>query len=205
MQISNKKSTRIVFEELEKIKIKIKIHFKIERRHYMEVIFTRRSIRKYKEQPVEKEKIEKLLRAAMQAPSAVNQQPWEFMVVEDRDNLDKLSQLTPYSKMLAHAPLAIIVLANMNNLRAPNYWQQDLGACTQNILLEATYVGLGSVWLGVAPDEERMNNIIDMFDLPNDILPFCVISIGYPEGEENRFIDRFDERKIHIEKYYTKE
>ena len=97
----------------------------------MDAIFQRRSIRKYKNTPVEKEKIELLLRAAMQAPSAGNQQPWEFIIVENKETLKKLSNVSPFSKMLAAAPLAIVLLANKNNMRYPEYWQQDMAAATQ--------------------------------------------------------------------------
>jgi nitroreductase len=168
----------------------------------MEVIFNRRSIRRYKKQAVEEEKIEKILRAAMQAPSAANQQPWEFIVVRDKDNLKKLSEISAYSKMVAEAPLAIVVLGNEDKMRLQHHWEQDLAAATQNILLEAAYLGLGSVWLGVAPMEDRMKFIADVYGLKSKIKPFCVIAIGYPEeGQENKFVDRFDPTRIHYETY----
>lgn len=167
----------------------------------MNSIFTRRSIRKYQDKIVEKDKIEKLLRAAMQAPSAANQQPWEFIVIQDKGKLGKLSEMSPYSKLLAKAPLAIILIANKENLKFPDSWQQDMGAAAENILLEAVELGLGAVWLGTAPEEDRINYIKDMFNLKENIIPYCVISLGYPEGEGNKFIDRFDESKVHYEKY----
>ncbi|CRZ35327.1 nitroreductase [Herbinix hemicellulosilytica] len=168
----------------------------------MDAIFNRRSIRKYKEQAVEQEKIDKILRAAMQAPSAVNQQPWEFIVVQDKENLRKLAELSPYSKMVAEAPLAIVVLGNEDRMRYKHHWEQDLGAATQNILLEAAYLGLGAVWLGVAPIEDRMDYIRNIFGLGKKLKPFCVIPIGYPaEGQENKFVDRYDPSKVHYEKY----
>mgnify|MGYP000185424315 CR=1 FL=1 len=168
----------------------------------MDVIFNRRSIRRYKEQPVEEEKIDKLLRAAMQAPSAVNQQPWEFIVVRDKNTLNKLAGISPYSKMIADAPLAIVVLGNDDRMRLQHHWQQDLAAATQNILLEAVYLGLGAVWLGVAPAEDRMDYIRNIFGLSKKLKPFCVIPVGYPaEGQENKFIDRFDPTRVHYDKY----
>lgn len=103
----------------------------------MDVIFNRRSIRRYKDQAVEQEKIDKILRAAMQAPSAVNQQPWEFIVVRDKENLKKLAGISAYSRMVADAPLAIVVLGNEARMRLQHNWEQDLSAATQNILLEA--------------------------------------------------------------------
>ena len=168
----------------------------------MENIFVRRSIRKYKNIQIEKEKIEKLLHAAMQAPSAGNQQPWEFLILENKETLGKLSKISPYATMLKEAPLAIIVLSNTEKMRFPEYWQQDLGAATQNILLEAVELGLGSVWLGVAPLKEREDFIKEMFNLPNEVTPFNIIVLGYPsEGQENKFVDRYDEARVHFEEY----
>ncbi len=168
----------------------------------METIFTRRSIREYESKKVEPEKIDKMLRAAMQAPSAGNQQPWEFIVVEDQERLLKLSEVGPYAGMLAKAPLGIIVLGNLDNLRFPVYWEQDLGAATQNLLLQAADDGLGAVWIGVAPLKERENLITEMVGLPEHVRPFCMIAIGYPdEGQKNYFNDRFDKDRIYYETY----
>lgn len=166
----------------------------------MQEIFIRRSVRTYKDIPVEREKIDKLLRAAMQAPSAGNQQPWEFIVVQNKDLLNKLSGISPYSKMVTKAPLAIVLLANKNNMRFSENWQQDMGAATENLLLEAAHLGLGGVWLGVAPVEDRMNAVKKIFNLPENIFPFAVVPIGYPEAEQ-RFIDRYDASRVHYDKY----
>jgi nitroreductase len=166
----------------------------------MEIINIRRSIRRFKDNKVEKEKINKLLRAAMQAPSAFNQQAWEFIVVENKETLKKLSEMSLYSKQTEKSPVTIIILANRENMRVPECWQQDLGAATQNILLEAVELGLGGVWMAVAPFEDRMNFIKKMFDLPENILPYSAVSLGYPE-DENKFIDRYDSSKVHYEKW----
>ncbi len=168
----------------------------------MDVIFNRRSIRRYKNQAVEREKIEKLLRAAMQAPSAVNQQPWEFIVVQNKGNLQRLAQISSYSKMVADAPLAIVLLGNEERMRLQHHWEQDMAAAAQNILLEAVHLGLGGVWLGVAPMKERMDMISELYGLKSKLKPFCVIPIGYPEeGQESKFVDRFDPDRIHYETY----
>lgn len=168
----------------------------------MNAIFNRRSIRKYKNQPVEEEKIDRLLRAAMQAPSAGNQQPWEFIVVQDKENLKKLSNMSPYAKFVADAPLAFVLLANEERMKYPENWEQDMGAATENILLEAVELDLGGVWLGVAPLEDRVDYLKEMLGLPENIRPYCVIAIGYPvDGQENKFIDRYDETRVHFEKY----
>lgn len=166
----------------------------------MEAIFNRRSIRKYEKKSVEKEKIEKLLKAAMQAPSAGNQQPWEFLVVENKETLKKISLMGPYSKMTADAPLAIVLLTNKKNMKYPQNWEQDMGAATENLLLQVVELGLGAVWLGVAPEQDRIDYIKSIFNLPENIEAFAVVPIGYP-AEEKEFVDRFDKNKVHYESY----
>lgn len=168
----------------------------------MEIIFNRRSVRKYKNIKVETEKINKLLKAAMQAPSAGNQQPWEFLIIEDKETLNKISHYSPYASFLNKSPLAFILLGNKKRMKFPENWEQDMSAATENILLEATFLELGSVWLGVAPSIERINFIRDFFSLEDYLIPFSIVSIGYPEDETaNKFIDRFDMQRIHYEKY----
>jgi len=167
----------------------------------MKEIFNRRSIRKFEDRPVEKEKIDKLLRAAMQAPSAANQQSWEFIVVEDKDTLNKLSLMTPYAKPVAGSAVTLVLLANGDDLRVPTAWQEDLGAAAQNILLEAVHLELGAVWLGVATADAAVAYIKDTFSLPESIKPFALIAIGYPDGQKNEFVDRYNAQKVHYEKW----
>lgn len=163
----------------------------------MEEIFNRRSIRKFQDRPVEKEKIDKILRAAMQSPSAGNQQPWEFIVVENKELLNKLSEMSPYSKPAAISGVTLVLLSNFSHLVFPDAWQQDMGAATENILLEAAHLGLGSVWMGAAGSEF----LIDLFNLPEYVKPFALVAIGYPEDQKNEFIDRYNSEKVHYEKY----
>ncbi|OOM79276.1 FMN reductase [Clostridium puniceum] len=165
----------------------------------MEAIFKRKSVRKYEDRAVEKEKIEKLLRAIMQAPSAVNQQPWEVIVIENKETLKKLSEMSPYSKMVADSPVTFILAANKNNLKVPSAWQQDMGAATQNLLLEAVELELGGVWLGTATSDDTMEFVRKLFDLPENILPFSVVPIGYPDQQNSDVIDRFNKEKVHYE------
>ena len=166
------------------------------------MVKTRRSIRSYTDQAIESEKIEQMLRAGMQAPSAINQQPWEFLVVQDKKTLKALSLISPYAQLVAKASLAIIPLANDDRMKHSDHWQQDLAAATENIFLEAVELGLGAVWLGVAPNEERMEYLRNHFDLTPNLKPFAIISIGYPaKGNENKFVDRYDETRVHHEKY----
>lgn len=164
-----------------------------------EGIQKRRSIRSYENRPVEKEKIETLLRAGMQSPSAGNQQPWEFIVVENKETLRKLSNAHIYAGSIKNAPLGIIVLVNEKYVKYKQYWQQDLAAATENILLSAVGLGLGAVWIGITPDEERMAFVKEVFHLPQGIDAFAMLAIGY--SSDNKFEDRFDKTRIHYEKY----
>jgi nitroreductase len=168
----------------------------------MEIINKRRSVRSFQPTPVEKEKLELLLRAAMQAPSAGNQQPWEFVVVTNAEIREALSQMSPYSKSLANAPAAIVVLGNCNYLRFAENMEQDLGAATENLLLEAVELGLGTTWLGVYPLEDRVAHVSKTLNLPDHVIPYCAIPVGYPkDGNANKFVDRYDEKRVHFETY----
>lgn len=167
----------------------------------MNAIFNRRSIRKFKDMVLEPEKVDKLLRAAMQAPSAANQQPWEFIVIQEKEALSQLSQVSPYAKPVASSGATFILLANENALLVPTAWQQDLSAAAQNILLEAAELELGGVWFGVATSEVVMENVSKLYDLPSHIKPFALISVGYPEGQGNVFVDRYNESKVHWGKW----
>jgi nitroreductase len=169
----------------------------------MEEIFKRRSIRKYREGKIENEKIDKLIRAAMQAPgSRLTKEPWEFIIVKNRDTINKLSEMDHNSKPLKGASLAIVLIANMDNSHFKHVWQQDMAAAATTLLLEAAYLDLGAVWINVAPKEKRMEYVSDLFDLSENLRPFNIISIGYPgEGQKNEFIDKYHEDRVHYEKY----
>lgn len=166
----------------------------------MNEIFNRASVRVFKDAPVEKEKIEMLLKAAMQAPSAGNQRPWEFIVVEDKKTLEQLSETDPYAKFVAKVPAAIVALGNTDEMRFPEHWEQDLGAACENILLEAVSQELGAVWLGVAPLKERMDHITKVFDLPDNIRPYAIIPFGYAK-RPYEVEERYDADRVHFEKY----
>jgi nitroreductase len=136
----------------------------------------------------------------MAAPSAENQQPWEFIVVTDKEILNNITKIHPYSQMLREAALVIIVCADLAKEINTGYWVQDCAAATENILIEAKYLGLGSVWLGVYPREERVTGIKKLFNLPEEVMPLSIVSIGYP-AEEKEPSDRYDESRIHINKW----
>lgn len=168
----------------------------------MNSIFTRRSIRRYTDEYVADEKIEKILRAGMQSPSAASQKPWEFLVIRDKDRLQQLSRMNPYASSIASSSATIIIFGNTDRMILPPYWQQDLGACTQNMLLEVTELGLGSVWIGLAPDEKYLDFVNEMFDVPSNMKAYSIIPIGYPaENQSNKFVDRYDESRIHKETF----
>lgn len=171
------------------------------------MIFKRTSVRSYTDQPVTKEQIELLLRAGMAAPSACNAQPWEFIVVQNRETLIKITEIQPYSQMLKEAPLAIVVCADKTRTPAmlPDLqaWPMDCSAATQNIMLEATELGLGSVWLATYPIEEISKPIGELLNLPQTIAPFAMIAIGYPAGEVHPK-DKFNPERIHWEKWSGK-
>ena len=162
----------------------------------MNAIFKRRSIRKYTKEQVSDELIESLLRAGMAAPSARNRQPWHFVVIDARKILDEIPKFHTYSHMLKEASHAIVVCGDVSPQGSEDYWVQDCSAATQNILLMATELRLGSVWLGVYPNKDRVRGLKDLLSLPEHIMPLCIISIGYP-AETKEPIDRFDAAKIH--------
>ena len=161
----------------------------------MQDIYHRVSIRKYEDRAVEKEKVIAMLKAAMQAPSAANQQPWEFFVVTDRETLRALSEASPYAKMTKDAPMAI-VSAYRKDCRVPAYAQIDMSIAMENLWLEADALGLGGVWLGIAPEEERMEAVEKAVGMPDNLRAFAVFPVGYP-AEEKKQQDRFDEARIH--------
>ncbi len=162
-------------------------------------IFTRRSIRRFLGKPVESEKLDRILKAGMQAPSAHNGQPWEFLVITEQNIKDAVSKMSPWAGMVAKAPVTIIVLGNIDTPNA-RWIQQDLSACTQNILLQIAEEGLGGCWMGFYPDEERVKKCSEYFNLPKNIIPFSLIALGYSD-DENRYVDRSNISKIHFNKY----
>ncbi len=159
-------------------------------------ILSRRSIRKYTVQPVSDEIIKKLLEAAMSAPSAGNEQPWHFIIIKDHKILDEISKFHPYSWMLKEAPVAILVCGDEELEKYPGYWIQDCSAAIENILIAANAKGLGAVWLGIYPREERIKGIRKLIDLPKHIVPQSLIAIGYP-AEQKPPPNRYKDSRVH--------
>lgn len=158
-------------------------------------IFHRTSVRQYQDKPIEKEKIELMLRAAMAAPSAMNQQPWEYYVVTNREIIEKLSESTPYTGCAKGAPVVFVACYRKECLR-PVYAQIDMSASVENLLLEADELGLGAVWMGIAPIEERMRLIAEIVDMPDELEAFALIACGYPLKEQEQQ-DRYEEIRVH--------
>lgn len=165
-----------------------------------EVLKTRRSIRKYTEEPVSDDNIHALLDAAMHAPSARNEQPWHFVVVRNPAIRAQLAKTSPYTNMANDAPVVIVVCADLANDKADGMWVQDCAAATENILLAARGDNLGTVWCGVHPNKEREEAVRAALNLPAGIVPFNLICIGHPA---QKFHDeqRFHEDRIHREQW----
>jgi nitroreductase len=165
----------------------------------IDAMMNRRSIRKFTDQPVEREKIQSLLRAAMQAPSAKNTQCWEFLVIEKAESKEAVSKMSPYAMCAKNAAALILVMGNYERIdHVLPIWAQDLSAATQNILIQAEAEGLGATWLGMYPFEERIEALRDYFDLGEMVIPFSVVALGY-KATEKEPEDRYDPEKVHWE------
>ncbi len=161
-----------------------------------QAMLARRSIRRYTPEPVGDEQVRRLLDAAMAAPSASNRQPWHFVVVSERETLDALAEAHPYGKMLFEAPLCIVVCAEPEN----EHWVADCSAATENILVTAVELGLGSVWLGVHPRSERAQAVREVLGIPPRHNILCLISLGHP-AEEKEPRTQYREDRVHRERW----
>lgn len=168
----------------------------------IENIMTRTSIRQYKDQPVEQEKIDIMLKAAMAAPTAVNLQPWHFIVITDKKTIGLLSGKQP-----TNAPLLIAMCGDTDKttmpdgkMKLPDFWVQDVSAATENLLLAAHALGLGAVWTAVYPAMERVAEVANVLNCPQNIVPVAVVRVGYPdEAPEPK--DKFKEENISYNKF----
>ena len=156
------------------------------------------SVRKFEDRPVEAELVEKILRAGMAAPSAINQQPWEFYVVTDREVLRKLSEMGPNVKLLENAPAAIVFAAR-DDVPLPEFVPLDMSICVENIWLETDHLGLGGVMMGLYPMADRQAIATELCGMKEGLKAFCMFAFGYP-AESREPQDRFDESRIHFVK-----
>jgi len=161
----------------------------------MDAIMSRRSIRRYQNRPVEEPILKYCLEAAMAAPSAHNQQPWAFVVIDDRKLLEAIPGFHPYSRMLYEAPVAILVCGDNRDLKSPEFWPQDCAAAVENILLAACSRGLGSVWMGVYPKEPIMQGFRRLLELPEHLVPFALVALGYGAEEKGPSM-RYDPERV---------
>jgi nitroreductase len=165
-------------------------------------LFARRSIRKYTAQPVTEEQVTLLLQAAMAAPSAGNRKPWHFVVVTDAETRAALAGSHPHAKMLLEAPLCIVPCGEpaLSFADRPDYWIQDLSATVENILLAATALGLGAVWCGVHPVQERVDAARRILGIPQEVIPFALMAVGHP-AEQKEPRTQFDPQRVRYERW----
>lgn len=164
----------------------------------LDIMYTRRSIRHYTDQEVTDDQVEIMLKAAMAAPSAQNLLPWHFVVVRKRKLLDKLAETHKYAHMVAKAPLAIVVCGDTEV--SEQHWVEDTCAATQNLLLAATALGLGGVWVGIYPNKKRQKTVRQVLDLPDHVDVLCMVAIGYP-AEEKQARTQYDPKRVHLDKW----
>jgi nitroreductase len=166
----------------------------------MEAILTRRSVRSYTSAPIPEILITQLLKAAMNAPSAGNEQPWHFVVIRDRAILEAIPEFHPHAKMLREAAAAILVCGDLQLEKFKGFWVQDCAAATENILIAARALGLGAVWLGLHPLEERVTRMQKLLGIPDHVVPLSLVSLGYPK-DEPRPVDRYQAARVHYDRW----
>ncbi|WP_442900326.1 nitroreductase family protein [Geoalkalibacter sp.] len=162
----------------------------------MKDILYRRSIRKYTADPVSEQDMEDLLRAAMAAPSAGNEQPWHFIILTERRLLDAIADFHPYAGMAREAPAAILVCGDPALEKYPGYWVQDLSAAVENLLLAAQSKELGAVWVGIYPTEDRVHKVRELLAIPESIIPFALVPFGHP-AEKKPPAERYNPQRVH--------
>lgn len=166
----------------------------------LEAIRTRRSIRKFLDRPLPQEQIDAVLAAAMSAPSACNAQPWHYLVITDREILRQIPEINAHAQMAADAPLAILVCGDLSLELSGGYWVVDCAAAVQNLLLAAHALGLGAVWTGVYPREERMRGFARLLGLPDNVIPHSLIPLGYP-AERLPPEDRYKPDRVRLDRW----
>ena len=165
----------------------------------MNEIFERTSIRQYSDTQVSDEDVRKVLQAGMAAPSACNAQPWRFLVLRDKDNLEKYAGVSPYAHFLKDASFGVVVFGD-RNMSKEAYILQDCSAACENMLLEAVTLGFGGCWLGICPEKPRMAAVRELSGVPENLMPICILSFGYPKTA-HKPMDKFDTDKIYYEHY----
>ena len=162
----------------------------------MDAIFERTSVRRFEDREVEPEKTDAILRAGMAAPSGGNQRPWEFYVVKDTDTINRLAGSSPYATCAQGSNVVIVPCYRTSGLMYPELVTMDMSACVENMLVEITSLGLGGVWLSIAPYEDRMKNVESILGIGDKLRPFALIPVGYP-AQSRPATDRFEESRVH--------
>jgi nitroreductase len=150
----------------------------------MDAIYVRRSIRRFTTQPVTREQLESFVKAGMNAPSAGDEQPWQFIIIDDRPTMNRIMEIHRHAEMLATAQAAILVCGETSRETHPGYWTQDCSAATENILLEIASQGCGAVWCGVYPRLGRVEGLRTLLGIPESVIPFALIPVGYPAEQK---------------------
>ncbi len=166
----------------------------------MQNILNRTSVRKFQDKKIESSELKQILQAGFSAPSAKNTQPWEFLIVENPKTLEKMATFSPYAGPIKKAALGMLVCADTNCNPSIDYCQQDCAAATENMLIAAKSLNIGSCWIGVYPNTERINPIREYFNLPPNIMPMWMIAFGYP-AENPKVKNKWKDSKIHYEKF----
>ncbi|MDD3001371.1 MAG: nitroreductase family protein [Candidatus Riflebacteria bacterium] len=179
---------------------------KLSENQTLKIIHQRKSVRNFEDKPVTKEQFETLVRAAMAAPTAKNAQPWQFIVVDEREKLNKMAEGLPYAKMLEKAAGAVVVCGDMTiatDMGTEKLWEHDCSAATENLLLAAESMGLGAVWTAAHPYEDRVNAVKQVLSLPDNVIPLCVVPVGYPTGVDKPK-DKWKPERLHWNEYLAK-
>jgi len=166
----------------------------------LEAIKTRRSVRKYTSEPVEDQLLEEVLRCGMQAPSACNEQPWQFVVIRDKKTLEAVGGINRYAGFARNAPVAVLVCGDKRLDKCEGYWVQDCSNCAENMLLAAHALGLGAVWTGIYPLPDRIEGFRKLCALPQEVTPLALLVVGWP-AETPKPEDRYDTTRIHRDKW----
>lgn len=167
----------------------------------LEALRTRRSVRNYTNQPVTEEEVREILKCAMLAPSACNEKPWHFVVAREAATREALARATPYTGPAAKAQVVIVLCGDLGLEKAPGFWVQDCSAAMENLLVAARGKNIGSVWCGIYPASERVATVQKIVNLPDNVIPLGLACLGHTSEEHFREADRFDESRIHLEKW----
>lgn len=167
----------------------------------IQAILSRRSIRSFEPTPIERATLTELMEIAMHAPSAGNQQPWQLVAIDDRAVLTAFTQINPYGSAAKHAPAGVLVCGDTSLERFPGFWVQDCSALTQNLLLAAHIKGLGAVWTGIYPLEDRVRGTKALLGLPEHVFPMSLVLLGYPTRRLEAADDRNRPERVHWNKW----